>query len=256
MKTPVFSQPSSFVLEAGQRIGRCLFSRRLLNGEMDTELKLFLNEANQLLSGRPDYIGLAPCGSRFKGYAIDDSDFDVLLIAGDGLVVTENALGEQLKTLGKRFGKVGGGCIPFCYTSGYFEANLACPTPSPAWLYDHAVWPLLYPLRGKNSAIQRLRRLAKRKHRDCFSRWPQAALESIQRVVSSVIFHEWGLHVKVAPDGGCTVSPPIGQCPNKGGQTLEKLSERGFAKKHIQYFVEKRGRLWWERATAVLSHTA
>lgn len=222
---------------------------------MDTEFELFLSNAHQLLSSRPDYIGLAPCGSRFKGYAVSDSDFDVLLIAGDGLVVTENKLGEQLKALGKNFGKAGG-CMPFCYTVDYFETNLACPTtPSPYWLYDHAVWPLLYPLRGKKSAIQRLRRLAKRRHHDCLSRWPQAALESIQRAVSSVILHEWGLHVKVSTDGGCTVSPPIGQCPNEGGKTLEKLLARGFAKRHIQDFVEERGRLWWQRAVTMLSHT-
>ncbi len=239
--------------EVGRRIGSCFFCRQLLSGKTDANYELFLNEANHTLLERSDYVGLAPCGSRFKGYATEDSDFDVLLIAGDGTVITEHKLGNRLKEIAAKFGKTSD-CLPFCYTNLYFKVNLASPTSSSQYAYDHAVWPLLCPLRGKTLLIQQLRMMAKRKHQEYLSKWPKAALDNIKHIVVNVIYHEWGLHIHVTREGLCTVTPPIGECPNNHSITIEKCLARGLTKQAIKHGVERRGYLWWQRAISILGH--
>src|SRR3989338_3846886 len=87
--------------EACTRIGSHLFCRRMLNGQPDSKYTLFLNKANLSLLNRRGYIGLAPCGSRFKGYANGSSDFDVLLIADDGRIGAEGNFRRRLNGIAR-----------------------------------------------------------------------------------------------------------------------------------------------------------
>lgn len=219
----------------------------------DKSYRRFLGEANRMFLGRPDYVALAPCGSRFKGYAVEDSDFDIILIAGDATYVTEGSFSAQLKGLAEGYGK-SGACLPFCFNIGYFEANLAVPTPSANYAYDHAVWPLLYPLTGKHAAIERLRRLAKAKHAEYRSRWPAAAIQNLRESVRATLYHEWGVHVHVTQNGICTLDKQIGYAPFSSSTTVEKCLTRGLSKKDVQGIIESRGRFWWRRAVQVLEH--
>ena len=93
------------IAEAKVRMGKQLFPGRLLTGEQDIESDRFLAEADQMLSQRSDYVGVSLCGSRLKGYATPESDFDVLLIAGNSMVDTENQLAAQFRQLPAMQGK-------------------------------------------------------------------------------------------------------------------------------------------------------
>lgn len=165
------------------------------------------------------------------------------------------SLTAQLKGLAQRYGK-SGACIPFCYNLQYFEANLEVPAPSSNYQYAGAVWPLLYPLKGRQAEIQRLRRMAKAKHAEYLSRWPAAATRNFLESVRLAVYHEWGVFVSVTPCGVCVLEEPIGVgSPFGKDQTIGKCLVRGFSTGDIQTTILARGRLWWRRAMKLLNRT-
>lgn len=253
MKSRIVSCSKHQVNQAVRRIGQQLFPRRLVSGERGCDFSPLLSEINHTLIARSDYVGVAPYGSRCKGYATHTSDFDVLLIAGDSKVGTENQFSSQLNRLGRRVVKRS--CsLAHCYSLDYFEINLRTPTPASNYAYSHAVWPLLYPLRGRQGVIQRLRGMVRVKHAEYLHKWPASALKNLQEAVSNILFFEWHLHVEITPTGCCTLTSPIGRHPNNYSETVEKLLKRGFTSIDIQRFVEQRGSLWWKRAVRMLNH--
>lgn len=230
-------------------MANCLFTRRLLNGKRDHAFMAFLDEANRALMARPDYVGLAPCRSRFKGYAMANSDFDILVIAGEGKVVTEEELWKQLASVSSAYGIKA--CMPFCFSRNYFEANFQIPTPASNYVYYHAVWPLLYLLRGRTDAIRRLREMARAKHQEYLSRWPKVALNNLSHSVSDLMYHEWSDGVEVDEMGNCSLTKGVSK---SSGATIEKLLKRGFQAKDVVDVIKGHGSLWWARAVKMLGH--
>ena len=163
----------------------------------DPNYRSFLSIANEYLSGRSDYVALAPYGSQLKGVVTSESDFDVLLIAGDAKVSTDEEINKELDELAlKHFGKKANS--PLILSYDFFTCNFKQEKTSYAE-YSHAAWMLAYPFIGNLSKIAELRDMVKKRHLGRRSVHKKHAQENLESAIHMIIFWELGIDYRGNP---------------------------------------------------------
>jgi len=199
----------------------------------------FLLEAHKLLSCRSDYVGLSAYGSQFTGVTTVQSDYDILLIAGDSNVTTQESVEKKLERIAReKFGLKSG--IPHFVDRDYFVHNFDQPDED-NYEYSHAAWRLAYPLIGDTRELCRLRRLLKHRHRARKRVAPRHAEDSIYRALRDILFYELNYSVERKGNGSLKVKPI------KILGTREKLLSRGYSVQELQKVAERRAEFWLKR---------
>ncbi|HEY4511962.1 MAG TPA: hypothetical protein VJH55_03930 [Candidatus Paceibacterota bacterium] len=235
------------IARAKKRMSSTLFPRWMLDDSTNVKYMEFLREADAMFQAYPDYVGLAPYGSRFKGSAHKNSDFDIILIAGDSNVYTQNYIRGELEKLATKI-NIRCGTLSL-YSEEYFEGNFKLKSnPHPGTVYSHAAWVLLNPhFLGRPERLSHLRRLARAKHAELQEVLPRGAENNFRDTIGNVLFWEFHHHVELNKTGLTKVGRI--KRPDKG---LKKLYSRGFSQEDIEEVIEAREKLWRKEAEKLL----
>ena len=231
-----------------------------VEGRPNLEYLEFLRELSDELLKRPDYIALTGFGSQFKGYANKESDFDVLLIAGDGKLTTKNEILKIIQTVSQKYGKnpPDEWCLPEICSKDYFEINLdPSRTGRPNESYYNALWPLAFPLIGRKKEINRLRNLAHQKHLAYLnSQYPDCAKRNVEEAIREIIRRELGVDCRVSTEDLRDPKKIIfDKKPSGEKGTFKKMTERGFSEEELREIVVAREKLWRKRITDLVNAT-
>ncbi|GEM_PF-3605791 len=230
------------IARATSRMSSGLFVKETLDGSSDAAYHAFLKEADDMFQRtRPDYIGLAPCGSRFKGYGYEESDFDVAVVAGEMTYLCEDGLNVQVKEIAKKYGKDAN--IPFHYNESFFASNFNLELDY-HYIYSHAVWPILFPYIGRQDKLHRLREMARKKHQKHLRHSPSTAEKNFHDCIESALFWEFDFHVEVDKHGVKSI-----RVRKHDG---EKIRSRGFSVREIREIIVAREKLWRKRTIKFL----
>ena len=239
---------------------RVLFYPWDKEGRPNLEYLEFLSELNQELLKRPDYVALTGYGSQFKGYANKESDFDILLIGGDGKLTTEKEITKVIQTCAQKYEKnpPDEWCLPEICSKNYFEINLDPSNSKHSnQSYGNAIWPLAYPLIGRKEEIARLRNLAHKKHIAYLnSNYPECAKRNVEEAIKEVVRREFGVDFRVST---VDLKDPKKVIFDKDTShrkgTFEKLIERGWSEKELKEIVVAREKLWRKRIMDLVNAT-
>ncbi len=204
----------------------------------------FLKSVHSALLERPDYVGVAPCGSQFKGCTIESSDYDVVLIAGDSKVTTENELGELVKQIGETYGKKAD--LVHTWTTEHFEINFF--EKGSRTMYGHALWPLAYPFIGRTDVLKKFNVLARIRHLSAKRTDSHFAQGNLHEAVHSLIYWELGVHVSFV---GSTI---IRSSISRHNETAEKILSRGYSRRELQDIAVTRTHMWLGRMEKLVSN--
>jgi len=197
--------PASLLKETDFRFSLKETATRLDGNQfaLDPAYVSFLRDVNLELSKREDYVAVGPYGSQFTGYALPDSNFDVILLAGDASLKVEHEFAELVAGIGNKYGKqarvVHSWSSDFCpanFNSRHFRAE-----------YGHALWPLTYPLIGRHEKISEFRKLVTSRHHMMLESSPRFAHDTVANGVHELLFWEMHVHAGFTSDQVTSIMP-------------------------------------------------
>lgn len=210
---------------------------------LSIEYRNFLTEVDVTLRKRADYVGVAPYGSQFKGVNKESSDFDVILIAGDGSFDTQASLNILLNSVAAKYDKTAHAFE--MWDASFFEANFRSEF---GHAYYHVLWPLAYDFIGKPDKLKHLGALAKKKHAQAKKIDPRFAENSLTSAVHDLIYWELGVHVAFV--GDTIVRSSI----SKYDENAEKIMARGYSRTDLRDIAVARAHMWLKRIRSFVNN--
>lgn len=216
-------------------------------GETNMEYHMFLNDVKDHFMGEKDFVAITQCGSQGKGYADEESDFDLFFIGRSAHINDVCSVSDEVEEIGKKYGRDTG--VPMHWDKSFFTKNLELKDKEHIrQAYYHATWPLLYPLMGKDKEISELRELAVKKHEMHQKLHPANARHNYFETVDMALYWDMlGARIIRNPD-----MEVVGVDLHDNG-TVEKMRKRGYADSDIKEMTISREKLWRERLDLLLS---
>ena len=168
----------------------------------------------------------------------------MILIAGDGRVITETQLNDHVKGVARGYGIEAH--VVQCWDADFFETNLRVADPKELNLYSNALWPLAYPFIGKTSGLRRLRKLMHEKHRQVKEIDPDYAWYNITDAVFYLV--HWELGVNVSFVGDTIIRSSI----SRHEETVEKILSRGYSRNQLRDIAVTRAHMWLKHISTLV----
>lgn len=209
------------------------------NNFTDPRYQDFLNALNERLMVRSDYIGLSPYGSQFKGYATSNSDFDVFILGGNGMIDIQEMYSEIVSEIGAKFGKEAN--FPEMLDYDFFVINLKVPGRFPSNQgYTHASYALTYPIIGKTDVIDYLRRMARKKHTYMRQNHINNAVRNEEDALRTIMYFDIGINYDCSAE--C-----VDKAINWNGNTCKKILNAGISHEELRILAKRRAVFWRRR---------
>lgn len=219
-----------------------------LEGEANMEYLEFLREVNEELLKREDYVGISGFGSQFKGYNTQGSDFDLIIIGGDGSYVTATEYSKVISAILQKYNQKHTS-IPYIADKKTIvnDLNINESRSHRASVYGECLWLLSYPLVGRKEVIEELRVLAREKHKEIQKNNEEFSLNLFRKAIESIISKELGVNIGLNEDLSVRY-----YSPSEYTGTVKKIKSRGVEEDELKGIVENRIKLWTQRIQNML----